>query len=260
MFRSVLSGIRDRVEGTLAISLMGLDGIAIESLSTEELQLEAIGHVLRRVPGDADRVGGDPAGLRREGRRRGGLSRDLDLQGGIRTGTGGVGDPHDEGVQPAHEPMHVLRVHAVVVLQHLWEIDLPFLPHTAIIDTAGMPVVGRMSPLTALAAMRRVTVGTSLSVQPRRIPMLDFNRGGSAPTAGASGNSRADLPKATSWLNIGYIVTVAAAMIPVASPAMQWIVEPTGMLRSGSTLPGLIGESTPDCSTSPSATPRGAIT
>jgi predicted regulator of Ras-like GTPase activity (Roadblock/LC7/MglB family) len=43
MFRSVLSGIRDRVEGTIAISLMGLDGIAIESITTEELQLEAIG-------------------------------------------------------------------------------------------------------------------------------------------------------------------------------------------------------------------------
>jgi predicted regulator of Ras-like GTPase activity (Roadblock/LC7/MglB family) len=35
--------MQQRVEGTLAISLMGLDGIAIDSVSNGELQLEAIG-------------------------------------------------------------------------------------------------------------------------------------------------------------------------------------------------------------------------
>jgi hypothetical protein len=40
--------------------------------------------------------------------------------------------------------------------------------------------------------------------------MLDFNRGGQS-AAPAAGQSRQDLPKATAWLNIGYIVTIAAA-------------------------------------------------
>lgn len=43
MFRSVLTGIHDRVEGTQAISLMGLDGIAIDSVNDAALPLEAIG-------------------------------------------------------------------------------------------------------------------------------------------------------------------------------------------------------------------------
>ena len=33
MFKEVLEGIRDRVEGALAVSLIGLDGIAIESVN-----------------------------------------------------------------------------------------------------------------------------------------------------------------------------------------------------------------------------------
>ena len=32
MFREVLGGLRDRVEGALAVSLIGLDGIAVETL------------------------------------------------------------------------------------------------------------------------------------------------------------------------------------------------------------------------------------
>lgn len=32
MFRDVLSGVRDRVHGALAVSLIGLDGIAIETI------------------------------------------------------------------------------------------------------------------------------------------------------------------------------------------------------------------------------------
>ena len=40
---------------------------------------------------------------------------------------------------------------------------------------------------------------------------------------------------------------------------MQWIVVPTGMLRSGSVLPGLIAASLPDISCVPTATPRGAM-
>ena len=43
MFREVLAGIRDRVEGTLAVSLMGLDGIAIESLRGSGVPLDAMG-------------------------------------------------------------------------------------------------------------------------------------------------------------------------------------------------------------------------
>lgn len=43
MFRQVLSEMQERVEGTLALSLMGLDGIAIESINKSDLPLEAIG-------------------------------------------------------------------------------------------------------------------------------------------------------------------------------------------------------------------------
>jgi predicted regulator of Ras-like GTPase activity (Roadblock/LC7/MglB family) len=42
-FREVLQGIHDRVDGTLGISLIGLDGIAIESTNTDSVPLEAIG-------------------------------------------------------------------------------------------------------------------------------------------------------------------------------------------------------------------------
>jgi predicted regulator of Ras-like GTPase activity (Roadblock/LC7/MglB family) len=43
MFKNVLGGIRDRVEGTLAVSLIGLDGIAIESLNPQAVPLDVIG-------------------------------------------------------------------------------------------------------------------------------------------------------------------------------------------------------------------------
>lgn len=43
MFKTVLGGIRDRVEGTLAVSLIGLDGIAIESINPERVPLDVIG-------------------------------------------------------------------------------------------------------------------------------------------------------------------------------------------------------------------------
>ena len=43
MFRSVLSEVRDRVQGALAVSLIGLDGIAIESLNEKGVPLDVIG-------------------------------------------------------------------------------------------------------------------------------------------------------------------------------------------------------------------------
>ena len=43
MFREVLRGIGDRVEGTLAVSLIGLDGIAVETVSYDSVPLEAMG-------------------------------------------------------------------------------------------------------------------------------------------------------------------------------------------------------------------------
>jgi len=42
-FRQVLAGIRDRVEGTLAVSLIGLDGIAIDSLNEGRVPLDVLG-------------------------------------------------------------------------------------------------------------------------------------------------------------------------------------------------------------------------
>ena len=43
MFREVLRSLADRVEGTLAVSLIGLDGIAIETVSYDSVPLEAMG-------------------------------------------------------------------------------------------------------------------------------------------------------------------------------------------------------------------------
>ena len=42
-FRDVLQGIRDRVEGTLAVSLIGLDGISVEKLHGEKVPLDVMG-------------------------------------------------------------------------------------------------------------------------------------------------------------------------------------------------------------------------
>jgi predicted regulator of Ras-like GTPase activity (Roadblock/LC7/MglB family) len=39
----VLSGIRDRVEGTLAVSLIGLDGIAIDTVNQGQVPLDVLG-------------------------------------------------------------------------------------------------------------------------------------------------------------------------------------------------------------------------
>jgi len=43
VFKEVLQGIRDHVDGALAASLIGLDGIAIESLKSEGVPLEVMG-------------------------------------------------------------------------------------------------------------------------------------------------------------------------------------------------------------------------
>ena len=43
MFKDILRGIADHIEGTLAISLIGLDGIAIETVSYDSVPLEAMG-------------------------------------------------------------------------------------------------------------------------------------------------------------------------------------------------------------------------
>ena len=42
-FRDVLRGIRDRVEGTLAVSLIGLDGISVEKLNGDNVPLDVMG-------------------------------------------------------------------------------------------------------------------------------------------------------------------------------------------------------------------------
>ena len=43
MFRKTLADIRDRVDGTLAISLIGLDGIAVEALNDHDVPLDVLG-------------------------------------------------------------------------------------------------------------------------------------------------------------------------------------------------------------------------
>jgi predicted regulator of Ras-like GTPase activity (Roadblock/LC7/MglB family) len=43
VFRDVLETLRDRVEGTLAVSLIALDGIAIESINDQSVPLDVIG-------------------------------------------------------------------------------------------------------------------------------------------------------------------------------------------------------------------------
>ena len=42
-FRAVLQGIRDRVDGTLAVSLIGLDGISVEKLNGDNVPLDVMG-------------------------------------------------------------------------------------------------------------------------------------------------------------------------------------------------------------------------
>jgi predicted regulator of Ras-like GTPase activity (Roadblock/LC7/MglB family) len=43
VFKEVLQGIRDRVDGALAVSLIGLDGIAIESVKADSVPLDVMG-------------------------------------------------------------------------------------------------------------------------------------------------------------------------------------------------------------------------
>ncbi len=43
MFKNVLAGVRDRVDGAMAVSLIGLDGIAIETIRGGDVPLEVLG-------------------------------------------------------------------------------------------------------------------------------------------------------------------------------------------------------------------------
>lgn len=43
MFRDVLSGLRDRIEGAEAASLIGLDGIAVETVGGGDVPLDVLG-------------------------------------------------------------------------------------------------------------------------------------------------------------------------------------------------------------------------
>lgn len=43
VFRTVLAGIRDRVDGTIAVSLIGLDGIAVETINDQRVPLDVLG-------------------------------------------------------------------------------------------------------------------------------------------------------------------------------------------------------------------------
>jgi len=43
VFKETLAGIRDRVEGTLAVSLISLDGIAVETINDGNVPLDVLG-------------------------------------------------------------------------------------------------------------------------------------------------------------------------------------------------------------------------
>lgn len=43
MFRDVLSGLHQRIEGTIAASLIGLDGIAVETVGDRTIPLDVLG-------------------------------------------------------------------------------------------------------------------------------------------------------------------------------------------------------------------------
>jgi predicted regulator of Ras-like GTPase activity (Roadblock/LC7/MglB family) len=43
VFREVLAGLRDRIEGTMAASLIGLDGIAVETVGDSGVPLDILG-------------------------------------------------------------------------------------------------------------------------------------------------------------------------------------------------------------------------
>jgi predicted regulator of Ras-like GTPase activity (Roadblock/LC7/MglB family) len=43
MFKDVLAGLQQRVEGTMAVSLIGLDGIAVETINDQNVPLDVLG-------------------------------------------------------------------------------------------------------------------------------------------------------------------------------------------------------------------------
>jgi predicted regulator of Ras-like GTPase activity (Roadblock/LC7/MglB family) len=43
VFRTVLTGLTERVEGAIAVSLIGLDGIAIETIGAGQVPLDVLG-------------------------------------------------------------------------------------------------------------------------------------------------------------------------------------------------------------------------
>ena len=43
MFRDVLAGVQERVEGAMAVSLIGLDGIAVETINDHDVPLDILG-------------------------------------------------------------------------------------------------------------------------------------------------------------------------------------------------------------------------
>ena len=43
MFRDVLSSLQNSVEGTIAVSLIGLDGIAVETINDHDVPLDILG-------------------------------------------------------------------------------------------------------------------------------------------------------------------------------------------------------------------------
>jgi predicted regulator of Ras-like GTPase activity (Roadblock/LC7/MglB family) len=43
VFKDVLAGLRERIEGALAVSLIGLDGIAVETVGRGEVPLDVLG-------------------------------------------------------------------------------------------------------------------------------------------------------------------------------------------------------------------------
>jgi predicted regulator of Ras-like GTPase activity (Roadblock/LC7/MglB family) len=43
VFRDVLAGVSERVEGTIAVSLIGLDGIAVETVGAGRVPLDVLG-------------------------------------------------------------------------------------------------------------------------------------------------------------------------------------------------------------------------
>jgi predicted regulator of Ras-like GTPase activity (Roadblock/LC7/MglB family) len=43
VFKDVLAGLRSRVDGAIAVSLIGLDGIAVETINEQRVPLEVLG-------------------------------------------------------------------------------------------------------------------------------------------------------------------------------------------------------------------------